>query len=112
VELLDYRINAIQYKTAATSEQLLVFSEFYYNDGLSRWDAFIDGQPAPYFRANYVLRALRVPAGEHVVEFVFKPKAYSTLEMLSTLCLWGIIGGIVACAVILFRKKKLQLATK
>ncbi|MDR2449979.1 MAG: YfhO family protein [Prevotellaceae bacterium] len=83
VELVDYKINDLQYKVAAHSEQVIVFSEIYYDDGLTAWEAFVDGQPAPHFRANYVLRALRVPAGEHTVAFVFKPKAYARLEAAS-----------------------------
>jgi hypothetical protein len=87
IELVDYKINDITYKVNAHSEQVVVFSEIYYNDGLTAWEAFIDGQPAPHFRANYVLRALRVPAGTHTVEFVFKPKAYARLEMASVISL-------------------------
>jgi hypothetical protein len=83
ITLTDYKINDIQYKITSHSEQVVVFSEIYYNDGLTAWEAFIDGQPAPHFRANYVLRALRVPAGEHTIEFVFKPKAYGVLETAS-----------------------------
>ncbi|MDR1681208.1 MAG: YfhO family protein [Prevotellaceae bacterium] len=91
VELVDYKINDLTYKTTAAGEQIAVFSEIYYDDGLTRWEAFIDGQPVPHFRANYVLRALRIPAGEHTVEFVFKPKAVGWLNTVSMGCLWGII---------------------
>jgi hypothetical protein len=87
VTLAGYKINDLQYKVNASSEQVVVFSEIYYNDGLTYWEAFIDGKPAPHFRANYVLRAIRVPAGEHTVEFVFKPKAYARLEAASVSCL-------------------------
>ena len=87
ITLVDYKINDLQYKVTANSEQIVVFSEIYYNDGLTYWEAFIDGKPAPHFRANYVLRALRVPAGEHTVEFVFKPKAYARLETASVVSL-------------------------
>jgi uncharacterized membrane protein YfhO len=85
VELVNYKINDLQYKVTANSEQVVVFSEIYYNDGLTHWEAFIDGKPVPHFRANYVLRALRIPAGEHTVEFVFKPKAYARLETASVI---------------------------
>jgi hypothetical protein len=98
IELVDYKINDLQYKVNAGSEQVVVFSEIYYNDGLTAWEAFIDGKPAPHFRANYVLRALRVPAGEHTVEFVFKPKAYARLEMVSVASLVVLLLALVAVA--------------
>ncbi|MDR3133655.1 MAG: YfhO family protein [Prevotellaceae bacterium] len=98
IALVDYKINAIQYKSKAGSEQVAVFSEIYYNDGLTAWEAFIDGKPAPHFRANYVLRALRVPAGEHTVEFVFKPKAYTRLETASAASLIILLLAFVAVA--------------
>jgi hypothetical protein len=96
IELTDYKINDVTYRVRANTEQLVVFSEIYYHDGLTGWEAFIDGKPAPHFRANYVLRALRVPSGEHTVEFVFKPKAYGVLETVSMLCFWLLIVGFLA----------------
>jgi hypothetical protein len=96
IVLIDYTINDLQYKVNTNSEQVVVFSELYYNDGLTYWEAFIDGKPAPHFRANYVLRALRVPAGEHTVEFVFKPKAYRALETASIGCLSVLLLAIAA----------------
>ena len=108
IEQTDYKINHITYKTSSNAEQLAVFSEIYYNDGLTRWEAFIDGQPVSHFRANYVLRALRIPAGEHVVEFKFKPQAYFTLERVSVICLWIILFGIVgAVAWTIFQNRKI-----
>lgn len=86
IYLEKYEINDITYKAEALKEQLAVFPEIYYNDGISSWEAFIDGQPASVIRVNYILRALRVPAGEHTIQFVFKPKAYNTLETLSVIC--------------------------
>ena len=108
IEQTDYKINHITYKTNSNAEQLAVFSEIYYNDGLTCWEAFIDGQPVSHFRANYVLRALRIPAGEHVVEFKFKPQAYFTLERVSVICLWIILFGIVgAVAWTIFQNRKI-----
>ncbi|MFM7078589.1 MAG: YfhO family protein, partial [Bacteroidota bacterium] len=80
IKLVDYRANRLQYDTRAQTEQLAVFSEIYYDKG---WNAFIDGKPAPHFRVNYVLRAMRIPAGDHKIEFRFEPSTYYTGEKIA-----------------------------
>ena len=57
----------------------MVFSEVYYPD----WKVFIDGKESKLYRANYVLRAVVVPEGEHKVEFVFHPETYYTSNTIS-----------------------------
>ena len=78
--LKDYKPNHLTYKYISKSDQLAVFSEIYYDKG---WNSFIDGKASDYFRANYVLRAMRVPAGEHSIEFKFEPEVVSTGEKIS-----------------------------
>jgi len=73
IELISYRPNRLEYLSAAQTEQLAVFSEIYYQPG---WRAFIDGQPVSHIRADWTLRALRIPAGEHQVTFEFYPETY------------------------------------
>jgi len=80
ISLIDYKPNHLTYKSQTGKEQLAVFSEIYYEKG---WNAYIDGKPAPYFRANYVLRAMIVPAGNHTIEFKFEPKVYATGEKIA-----------------------------
>lgn len=80
IKLLSYEPNHLVYKSSAKSEQLAVFSEIYYKDG---WDASIDGKPAEYIQANYILRAMLVPAGNHEIVFKFEPKEYSVGEKIS-----------------------------
>lgn len=67
--------NKLEYNSTASTEQVAVFSEVYYNQGKG-WKAYIDGKPAEHFRANYVLRAMRVPAGTHTIEFRMEPESY------------------------------------
>ena len=73
IHLTDYEPNHLQYDYQAGSEQLVVFSEVYYPKG---WKLFIDGERADLFRANYILRAAVIPAGEHEIEMKFEPRSY------------------------------------
>ncbi len=68
VVLTDYQPNHMSYKVSTPQKSLVVFSEVYYGNS---WHAYIDGEPVPHLRANYILRALPVDAGEHIVEFEF-----------------------------------------
>jgi len=95
--LLDtYKPNYLKYSSNAKEVQLAVFSEIYYAKG---WNAFIDGKPAKHFRADYVLRAMIVPAGKHTIEYRFEPKAYAIGNMVSyfssVLLLLFILGMII-----------------
>jgi len=78
--LKDFKSNHLTYNTKTDTQQLAVFSEIYYNKG---WNAYIDGKLHPYIRANYTLRAMIIPAGEHIIEFKFKPSAYYTGEKIA-----------------------------
>jgi len=80
IKMTSYKPNDLLYKTNASSEQLAVFSEIYYPNG---WNAYVDGKISPYFRANYVLRSMRIPAGEHTVEFKFEPEVYRVGGMIA-----------------------------
>lgn len=71
IELTSYQPNSLKYSFNSTSDQLVVFSEAWYPEG---WEATLDGAPAEYIRANYVLRAMIVPKGSHNIEFNFQPE--------------------------------------
>lgn len=103
IALVKYVPNHLTYKTHTTEEQLAVFSEIYYVDG---WHATIDGKEMPYFRANYILRAMVVPAGDHQIEFTFAPESFNRVENLSVVALLGLILLIVFAFGSDFMKKK------
>ncbi len=83
IRLTDYKPNHLTYESDTDSEQLAVFSEIWYNKG---WQAYIDDQAVDHIRANYILRALKVPAGSHKIEFKFDPQSYRTSVVASMIC--------------------------
>ena len=95
--LLKYHPNHLTYKTNVKSDQIAVFSEIYYDKG---WNVYIDGKPSKYFRADYVLRAMKIPAGEHIITFEFKPKSWSAGKLISLI---SSIILLIASLIMIFR---------
>lgn len=80
ISLVSYQPDELLYKYSAGSEKLVVFSEIYYPAG---WKCFVDDIETPYFRADYVLRAMVAPAGEHEIRFSFEPESFATGNRVS-----------------------------
>jgi hypothetical protein len=80
IKLETYKPNYLKYNSDNENEGLAVFSEIYYKDG---WNAYIDGVKSDYFRVNYVLRGMSIPAGKHIVEFKFEPSVFVNGERIS-----------------------------
>lgn len=93
----------LRYHSHTSDEQLAVFSEIYYAPD---WRAYIDGKPAEYIRANYVLRAMFIPAGDHVIEFKNEaPRAKRLNDITLVVSLFTLVamGGAIF---LVYRKKK------
>jgi hypothetical protein len=73
ITLKSYEPNELVYISKSKGERLAVFSEIYYPAG---WNSYIDGKECKYFRADWVLRAMIVPAGDHEIRFAFEPSSY------------------------------------
>ena len=103
IKLNSYLPNKLVYESNAKHDQLAVFSEIYYPKG---WVVTIDGKESPYINADYVLRAMVIPSGKHVIEFAFKPAVYVVGEKISLagslLVLLLTAGGIYSA----FRRKE------
>ena len=80
IELKNYQPNQLEFKTQSKTPQLAVFSEIYYPKG---WKMLLDGKEVPYIKANYLLRAVFVPAGNHDVRMVFEPEVIEKGKMIS-----------------------------
>jgi len=83
VKLTQYGLNELSYQSNNNREGLAIFSDIFYDKG---WKAFIDGKETEIIRADYVLRALRVPAGSHKIEFRFAPERYITGNKIALVC--------------------------
>ena len=101
IQLLSYEPNHLKYVSNNSNPGVAVFSEMYYADG---WNATIDGKSASHFRADYALRAMKIPAGKHSIEFKFEPqvvKTGSTIALISFILMILLLG-----AAIYFEQKK------
>jgi len=101
ISLITYKPNELIYESNAKNEGLAVFSEIYYNVR-NEWKVTIDGKPADMIRANYVLRALRIPAGKHTIQFRFEPVSIAVgnkIDLVSSLLLIALVVGAVVVEV-------------
>jgi len=94
IQLVKYEPNEISYQSKSSTPQLAVISEIYYPYG---WKFFIDGKETSYIKANYLLRAVYVPAGEHEIRMEFQPEvlqkgktaSYASLGVFAILAILG-----------------------
>ena len=80
IYLTEYKPNYLKYNSTITKEGIAIFSEIYYDKG---WNAYVNGELKPHFRANYVLRGMKIPTGNNIVEFKFEPDAYHVSEQIA-----------------------------
>lgn len=104
IKLTSYHPDKMEYEYTAPNDVFAVFSEVYYDKG---WKAYVDGEEVPIIRADYILRALQLPGGNHKVEFIFDPqtmKISNIISLIGSLILVLGFAGVIAWS---FRKKKL-----
>ena len=102
ITLTSYSPNHLVYETTNENDGIAIFSEIYYPDG---WQVTIDGQPATLARANYILRALHLPAGKHVVEMKFDPQSLHLTEGIAYGALVLLLIGVIAAICLTYKKK-------
>lgn len=102
IKLTAYEPNGLKYEVDSKTGGTVVFSEIYYPG----WQAYIDGVEAPHGRANYILRAMNVPTGEHVVEFKFDPKSLHVTETVAFIALGILVFILLVFSFLQIRKSK------
>ena len=100
IRLVAYEPNRLKYEVNSNTGGTIVFSEIYYPG----WRSSIDGQEVPHGRANYILRAMNVPAGQHEVEFSFDPVSLQVTENIAFIAL-GLLGLLAVAALYLSFKR-------
>ena len=101
IRLTSYTPNRLTYETNNAQDGIAVFSEIYYPDG---WHVTIDGQPADLARADYILRTMYVPAGQHTIEMRFDPTSLHVTEGIAYGALALLVIGIIVAVLIAKRK--------
>src|SRR5690606_16508055 len=75
INVVKHQPNYLKYKSVNNYDGFVVFSEVYYPHG---WKTFIDGKETDHIRVNYMLRGMKLPKGEHIIEFKFDPDVVKT----------------------------------
>ena len=104
VVLTAYEPNDLKYEINSAKGGIVVFSEIYYPG----WQAYIDGEKVEHGRANYILRAMNVPAGKHVVEFKFDPDSLHATETIAYIAFVLLAIAAVVIVVISYRQNGKQ----
>ncbi len=103
IRLAEYKPNQLTYQFSANQDQLVVFSEIWTKEG---WVMHLDGQEHPLLRANYLLRAAMIPAGQHEITMRYEPRIWKVGGTLSLISGLIILLSLAATIIFTIRKKK------
>ncbi len=103
-----YDNDAITYESNSATNNVAVFSEIFYKD----WYAYIDGKKVDVIKANYVLRALVIPAGKHKIEFKFEPKIYLVSKLVSGVASWFLFAVLMLSIFLLIKSSNTKKLDK
>ncbi|MFW5706466.1 MAG: YfhO family protein [Bacteroidota bacterium] len=101
IELVQYEPNVLKYTAQTSGPRLAIFSEVYYPHG---WKVYLNGEETSHFRANYILRAMVLPAGNHDIEFRFEPRSFYTGETIALIFSVILVLAMVGYAILQWRK--------
>ena len=95
LSFVRYGLNDVAVRVNASQPGWLVLSDVFYPG----WRAELDGDTAPLLRANYTFRAVRIPAGEHLVELTFAPRTWHIGLAISATTWIGIVAAALVFAI-------------
>jgi Bacterial membrane protein YfhO len=94
IKMREFSPPYVKYESESAANGLALFSEIYYPKG---WRALIDGKETTILCADYVLRALEIPAGRHLIEFKFEPKPYLVGNKITFVSSWVVVLVMLGC---------------
>lgn len=105
VTLEEYRPNYLRYTTRSDGNALAVFSEIYTREG---WRAYIDGEEVRPLRADYILRALELPAGSHTVEWRYRAPHWNAIEAVTLIFSIAVLAAFIITVITVIRNERRQ----
>lgn len=108
IKLTNYRPDHLTYEYSAGRNAIAVFAEVWYDKG---WNAYVDGEKIPHFRANYILRAAELPGGNHKLEFKFEPASYYTGETISLIASILLLAALGASVYLEYKRRNKEVKT-
>jgi len=100
VEILSYEPERVVVEVTTKSPGILVLGDMYYPG----WRAEVDGEEVPIYRANYLVRGVRVDEGEHAVVFEYRPRPYRVGRVISLIALCLFAAGVAGLGYRGFRR--------
>jgi hypothetical protein len=105
ITLTDYKPNQVTYRFEANEDKLVVFSEIWTSKG---WTMHMDGQEHPILRANYLLRAAMIPAGNHEIVMRYEPSIWRIGGIISLVSSLSILLAVVIAVIFTIKKQKVE----
>jgi hypothetical protein len=98
-EVVEHSLNRVAIKAQLEKRGLLVLGDAYYPG----WRVFVDGRESQIYRANYVMRAVLLPEGNHVIEFRYDPLSFKIGAAITVLTFVAVLGWLTWVAVHRFK---------
>ena len=100
VKLVEYRPNYLRYESQSDGNSLVVFSEIFTREG---WSVKIDGVDAKPLRADYILRAVEVPAGKHTIEWQYRAPKWALIDGITMAFSLAVLAAFAATIIVYLR---------
>lgn len=99
---IDFGINSISASVNVDEDSFVNFSQTYYPG----WKVYVDGVRQQVYKVNGVIMGAYIPAGNHVIEFCYKPFSVmaGTIISFMTLAVVVVVGMVDTCT----KQKKMQ----